>query len=288
MDMLSEHVPQELLNVSLIMGCHELRQGCKRWTILKTIMGLGPLFRHCDSTGTLVSCKNTQAPPGPCLNQTSPYLSSEPPRPWPVPVTLMIDFNRLSSVDVNEGTVTVKITVISFWKDPRLAVKLPPYYDEEDFNLSEHHHDPEKKIPESFEEGYYKLFPIPKDIAKLVWNPEVQLYNKRTEDEVYVGWLMGWPPNKFRSWRESLVTVWCDTKNLDDFPFDNYECIFNFTNQDGNGREKVNLTTFNLEVTEFGIEEYDFNCSQAKSLRLWKNYYVSIQLDLNKNSPFNL
>merc|ERR1712029_1292719 len=153
--------------------------------------------------------------------------------------------------------------------------KVPDYYNGSEYNENrkEMEKEMEKELPEHYRNEYCKNIPMQEEIVKNLWNPKVQVYDKKTETEIFVGPLYGWPPSKFRVWRESLVTVWCDKGYLDRYPFDRYECSFNFTNMDGTGTDKVKLTTSKLMVKQHESEEFDFECQELNSRRLWNNFY---------------
>ena len=72
-----------------------------------------------------------------------------------------------------------------------------------------------------------------------------------------------------------MVTVWCNTTYLDEYPFDRYECKFEYENMDGNDMNIVNITTRpRLErILNGSNEEFDFKCGKVMTEILWWDNY---------------
>ena len=229
----------------------------------KTIIGLTLFVGGVCGSRLLPSCSDTDVSSVICYpNETHPYLAFEPPEPWPCQVHVRFDFQKISSLDVNAGTVTVLITIWYRWEEPRLSVFNNTLYTEIRQRWST---------------------PIPEKIGQLVWNPRVQINDKKFEEEVQTGLLnvysFPWRKHiRFMTWRRSLVTVWCNITNLDEYPFDSYKCKFTYENMDGNRMFKVNLTTFpGIRAHVNGTtEEFDYVCGKIVTTVLWGNFTVSI------------
>ena len=76
--------------------------------------------------GKLSACDpDLQGPSGFCVFYGDDYISYEPPRPWPVKVSVGLYMEKVFQVNLDEGTVTFQIFLVSEWNDTRVAVILP-------------------------------------------------------------------------------------------------------------------------------------------------------------------
>ena len=76
--------------------------------------------------GKLSACDpDLQGPSGFCVVDGDNYISYEPPRPWPVKVSVGLYMEKVFHVNLDEGTVTFQIFLVSEWNDTRVAVILP-------------------------------------------------------------------------------------------------------------------------------------------------------------------
>ena len=68
--------------------------------------------------------------------------------------------------------------------------------------------------------------------------------------------------------------------HLDQFPFDHYECEFEYKNTDGSGPDKVNLTNLCDSGEEIDSDEFHIECGKVKMKLLYPTlpYRVSFSL----------
>ena len=192
---------------------------------------------------TLPRCNDTNIRLGVCISDESElYYQVEPPRPWPVEVWVEVFFRERISANVNEGTMTFEMEYASSWNDPRLTVMVPEYY-----------------------QRTAKEIPIPNHISTNMWHPKVQIEDPKSEERVRLK-LVGIADYSFHSTSQSVVTIWCNTTYLDDYPFDHYECPFSLINSDGNLQDKVIMESFPFEdEIKLKREEFDFLFTIEKS-----------------------
>lgn len=123
-------------------------------------------------------------------------------------------------------------------------------------------------------------------VSKDVWQPNTKIsHTKKQEEEVIndplrILFKPGYQKTKLFTRRISLVTIWCNTTYLDEYPFDHYECNFEYQNSDGNGPDKVNLISKSHKLNkEIKSEEFNVVCGKVKSsnqVKKGKEYSVSI------------
>ena len=151
----------------------------------------------------------------------------------------------------------------SEWGDARLTVLVPEYYQENIYTSLD--------------------IPIPNRISSSMWTPKVQIKNPKSEERVRLK-LVGIPEDSFCSVGQSVVTVWCNTTYLDDYPFDHYECAFSLINSDGNLDDKVIMEILMLDQNiTLKREEFDYLFTVTKS-KTYKNVCTCITFSLSEYS----
>ena len=101
-------------------------------------------------------------PIGFCVLNRQKYFAYEPPRPWPVKVFVGFYLEKVFHVNLDEGTITFQIFLISKWNDTRLAVILPSVGNDTSY-------------------GEFGRIPVSNLFAREVWDPRVVVYNSRVE-----------------------------------------------------------------------------------------------------------
>ena len=143
------------------MGTIRLRQ---KLIILHTVLGLID-FVILGDCRALQRCDDADVNTVVCFKNET-YFGFDPPMDWPIEVEVWIEFYKISSLDVNEGTVTASFSIASYWTDQRLTILWPEYYNNN-------------------ESIWY--FPIPEDVAKEIWRPRVEIINEKSEEQVKLG-----------------------------------------------------------------------------------------------------
>ena len=183
----------------------------------------------------LPSCDDPNLTTGVCLeNGSTAYLQFEPPRPWPVQVKGYLEFSKVFSFDINEGTLTLPLYIESWWNDARLSVRLPDYYDDKVDSV-----------------------PIPQSMANKIWNPKVEIQDAKSEQDAWTD-LAGKPPDEIIYSKKAVFTIMCDTTHLDEYPLDHYVCDISLGSTDGNYLNNVNLTEWLVWDEELQEKNDDF------------------------------
>ena len=111
------------------------------------------------------------------------------------------------------------------------------------------------------------------------------VYNSRVEQAVKLSYFRGKPPHELSKGRQSVITASCSLEQMNEYPFDSYDCLVHIVNLDGNYRDKVELNTqhHGNQETYVSDHEFDYKFDMPVSQNLYNYRAIRVGCRFSRN-----